>query len=419
MSEANSFADLLYKTADSEFRRDTTLILGGVKTFIIQNIKSAHYVLRHNSKNYIKSMDWFRQTFGASRFTENDESWRIRQELSQTYLSRFDRDRAYQTSVLFGKSALDILVKNSNQGDKNISDSVLRDLAASIMLDVFFQRDLVKTGVALDDIAAMLQFGSEYSFVATKAQFPRNADETRNFLKVRSRVLNALQSFRMGDATQGGLLDAMRKLDNEGSYGFRLEHEIAMFFAAASETTAATLGWAAFILARNPELQDSLRVALKKLPPLEECDWRQIEQHGLLRNFVSEVLRIFPSTPVIARRAIDHDRIGDYSVEAGEQILVSMIGIQRERRENPSFWNINLADLSAEASSTGNPISFSIGPRMCGGSRFAMLELMAILCLFIREGQFEPTSDHPPQFVFQTQLMHDNGQPVRVDYYKR
>src|SRR5690606_20476963 len=98
MSEANSFADLLYKTADSEFRRDTTLIVGGVKPFIIQNIKSAHYVLRHNSKNYIKSMDWFRQTFGASRFTENDESWRIRQELSQTYLSRFDRDRAYQTS---------------------------------------------------------------------------------------------------------------------------------------------------------------------------------------------------------------------------------------------------------------------------------------------------------------------------------
>jgi hypothetical protein len=39
---------------------------------------------------------------------------------------------------------------------------------------------------------------------------------------------------------------------------------------------------------------------------------------------------------------------------------------------------------------------------------------MSFLSVFLRDARFEPTSLDAPRFRFQTQLMHDGGQPVAV-----
>src|SRR5690606_34832066 len=135
-------------------------------------------------------------------------------------------------------------------------------LAAAVMLEVFFERDLDSDGIDLEDIAAMLRFGSEYSFVPDKALLPFPTEVTRAFLTIRAKVLGDMQIFRAGPAPADGLLAALRAMDADAAQGFHLEHEMTTFFAAASETTAATLGWALFLLARNPDIQTALQQAL-------------------------------------------------------------------------------------------------------------------------------------------------------------
>jgi cytochrome P450 len=410
MSEASEFASLLFRIAQERNGENVVLTLGGIPVFVVQDAESAHQVLRRSAANFEKNMVWFRQALGASRFTENGDEWQFRQKLSQRFLSRFDPQRTWEASKRLGMQALRAIADESAAGAASISDAILRHLAAGIMLDVFFDRDLEQDGIDLEDIALMLRFGSEYSFVPEGALIPFPADVTRAFLKVRAKVLADMQVFREWPASPGGLLGALRAADEARDNSFHLEHEMTMFFAAASETTAATMGWAMFLLSRHPELQTRLRQALDGLP--EEPSWEDVEGADLLRSFVVEVLRMFPSTPVIARRAVAAEQVGDYLVRAGEQILISLVGIQHDRRLRENPWEIRLDPEGHNGKS--HSFSFSLGPRMCGGSRFAMFELMALLTVFLRHARFEPTSDAPPRFRFQTQLMHEGGQPVSV-----
>jgi len=411
MSEASQFASLLFKVAEESNGENLVLTLGGVPVFVIQDAESAHQVLRRSAANFEKNMVWFRQALGPSRFTENGAEWLVRQKMSQRFLSRFNPHETWLSAQRLGKQALNAIASDSASGAPSVSDATLRHLAAGIMLDVFFDRDLNADGIDLEDIAEMLRFGSEYSFVPEGALVPFPPDVIRAFLKVRAKVLADMQVFREGETPTDGLLDTLRKADADTESNFHLEHEMTMFFAAASETTAATMGWAMHLLSRNPGVQEELREAINRLP--REVTWQQIEDLSILRNFVLEVLRIFPSTPVIARRAVNAERVGDYQVAAGEQILISLVGIQHDRRERENPWEIRL-DAPPPHTGSGHSFSFSLGPRMCGGSRFALFELMALLFLFVRHASFTPTSDAQPSFRFQTQLMHAGGQPVHV-----
>ncbi len=414
MSEASDFAARLYALARSDNGENVTLELGGVPVFVVQDLDSAHYILRHNASNYLKSMDWFRQALGASRFTENGPAWAERQALSQPFFSRFDRDKTVGASVAAARKALDKLYRHANEGRQTIDDAVLRYLAASVMLEVFFDVDLETSGVEPEHIAYLVGFGSEYSFVPPRNNIAFSNAEITRFLDIRYKVLHSMQTFRNGDASEQSLLGRVRKMDADGSHGFRLEHEMTMYFAAASETTAATLGWAMFCLSRWPDIQTRLRSACELLPDLDECLWEDIEGSEILRNFVLEVLRMFPSTPVIARRAIDKDQIGDRFIAADEQVLISLVGIQHSRKINPDPWKLDIERPAPGGANFGNSISFSTGPRVCGGTRFALAELMSVLLTFIREAKFEATSPNEPNFLFRTQLMNEGGQPVSV-----
>lgn len=282
------------------------------------------------------------------------------------------------------------------------------------MLEVFFDVDLEASGVEPEDIAYLVGFGSEYSFVPARNHIAFSNAEITRFLDVRYKVLHSMQTFRHGDVPEDSLLGKIRKMDADGSHGFRLEHEITMYFAAASETTAATLGWAMYCLSRWPDIQTRLRSACELLPDLDQCLWEHIEETEILRNFVLEVLRMFPSTPVIARRAIDEDRIGGRFIAANEQVLISLVGIQHNRKINPDPWQLNIERPAPGVANFGNSISFSTGPRVCGGTRFALAEVMTVLLTFIREAKFEATSMAEPNFLFRTQLMNEGGQPVSV-----
>jgi cytochrome P450 len=50
----------------------------------------------------------------------------------------------------------------------------------------------------------------------------------------------------------------------------------------------------------------------------------------------------------------------------------------------------------------------------CGGKQFALVELMAVLSVFLANARFEPTSDAPVRFFWKSQMLREGGQRVRV-----
>lgn len=405
---------MLYRLADERNGENVELILNGVPIIILQDMADTDYVLRLNASNYEKNMAWFRQALGLSRITEDGKAWQLRQQISQSYLSKFDRQYAFESTCKYSKLSIDRVCMSGANHAERLDDNIFREMAAGVMLESFFNRTLSDTGVDVDDIARMIAFGSEYSFVPAGRKLSLDAEITRTFLDVRKKVLNALKSFREEPAPSGSLLESLRNLDREGTAGFVLEHELTLFFAAGAETTAASLGWACHLLAKHPSIQEELRKEVDAFWNSNNPNWTSLEEVESLHNFVAEVLRIFPPTPVVGRLAKAADRIGALNVQAGASILVSLVGLHHDRRHRPEPWKLDIKPRVANGKSMAKSIPFSIGPRICGGARFALVEMVSALSVFLREARFELTSDGAPRFKWQSQLLHEGGQPVRA-----
>ncbi|MEN3929910.1 cytochrome P450 [Microvirga sp. W0021] len=388
--------------------------VNNVPILIIQRLEDADYVLRLNADNYHKNMDWFRQVMGPSRISEDGEDWRFRMQLSQPYFSKFDREKTFSFAQKAAEEAVEQMIKDSAKGAHVLDDALLRRMTVEVFLQNFFGKSLSETGVDMEKLARMMEYGSEYAFVPEGETSARYQETLAHLPDLRREMLKELESFRKEKAEPNTLLGDLQAADAEGRMSFVQEHELVMLFAAGTEATAASVGWACYLLAKHPEVQDALRQDVQSLFSAEKGTWGCLSKLGRLNNFVSEVLRLYPPTPVIAKLAVEDDVIGDIKVSAGQNVLISFVGVQHDKRLRPDPWKLDLEDTATSCPAAGRTTSFSIGPRVCGGKHFALVEVATFLAFFLSKARFVLTSDKEPKFRWKSQMLHAGGQPVSV-----
>jgi len=122
-----------------------------------------------------------------------------------------------------------------------------------------------------------------------------------------------------------------------------------------------------------------------------------------LRMVIEEVLRLYPPTWQLMRRAIGEDEIGGYRIKAGTTLFWSQYLLHRhadfwpdpERFDPERFAPDQVAQRHRYAH-----IPFGTGPRMCIGASFAMAEIALILATAAQRfrlvsangGRVEPTA---------------------------
>ncbi len=414
MSSSDDLCNVLYKLAEDRNGENVETVINGVRILIVQRLDDADYILRRNADNYVKNMAWFRQALGPSRITEEGEAWRYRMKLSQTHLAKFDRQKAFELSCAHARNTVRRLIRDSAAGATVLSDVEFRSMTAGVFLESFFDRDLEETSIDLARLAELMEAGSAYSFVPAGQTTSFHKDILRRLPGLRREILNDLRSFREEKPADGSLMELFLHADRSDEHDFLFEHEMVMLLAAGTETSAATMGWACYLLAKHPDLQERLHRCATDFWQSEKADWERLNEIQELANFISETLRLYPPTPVILKLAIAPDRIGDFSVTAGETILISFVGIQLDKNLRPDPWSLDLGNASANGPAAGRTTSFSIGPRVCGGKHFALVETVTFLSVFLREARFELISDTPPRFHWKSQMLRKGGHPVRV-----
>ena len=415
MSLSSTICEQLYQLAREKNGENITTSLNGVDVLIIQRHEEADHILRLKAANYRKNMAWFRLVFGPSRFSEDGHSWAIRRDLTQSYFSRFDRERTFNLAQNYANEAINSLIKH-DKTQTHIDDGVLRSLTAKVLVENFFDIRLDDTDIDLSVLAEFMEAGSDYSFVPQGKTTDLYRDRLLQLPELRRNVLKQLGFFRRSDLKQSPLLQDLLAADNRQTDRVVLEHEMMTFMAAGAETSAATMSWACYLLALNPDMQEQLRELALAFWEGEEQSWKALSSLAPLARFISETLRLFPPTPIVARYAIEDDRINDTVIPAGQNVMVSFIGIQHDKRLRTDPWQIDLAGTRAHISD-GNTMAFSIGPRVCGGKHFALLELITFLSVFLTKAKFELTSDEPPAYLWKSQMLRLGGQPVRVSAF--
>ncbi|MFZ1469351.1 MAG: cytochrome P450 [Paracoccaceae bacterium] len=168
--------------------------------------------------------------------------------------------------------------------------------------------------------------------------------------------------------------------------------QVAIFFLAGHETSAAALAWALYLLARYPDWQERLAAeAQTELDP-GKIYFSAISKLRLSRAVFRETMRLYPPVPMMVREAAHATSFRGRNVPKGAQVILSGWHLHRHERiwDNPHGFDPARFDTpnGREGLRTAY-IPFSGGTRVCPGSAFAMAEGPLILSLLLRAYRFD------------------------------
>ncbi|WP_156904695.1 cytochrome P450 [Mycobacterium kansasii] len=183
------------------------------------------------------------------------------------------------------------------------------------------------------------------------------------------------------------LLMCARGDDGEWLSDSEIRDDLITLMLAGHETTATTLAWVFDLLLHHPEALR--RVRAEAVSGAED----------FTTAVINETLRVRPPAPLTARVAAQPFRIGDYLVDAGTRIVVHIIAINR----NPGVYD-HPNEFRPERFLGVRPqtyawVPFGGGVKRCLGAAFSMRELVTVLHVLLREGEFSAVDDRPERIV--------------------
>jgi cytochrome P450 len=197
----------------------------------------------------------------------------------------------------------------------------------------------------------------------------------------------------------------------------QLHDEVLTLFFAGFETTARSLTWAFYLLARHPEAaarlrEEAGRVLGDRAPGLED-----LFTLAYTRMVADETLRLYPPTALLARQAVAADEIGGFAVPP--KALVILVPLAAHR--HPAVWSEPDRfdpDRFAPAAVAARPkyafIPFASGPRVCIGNNFALMEMVIALAMAAPRFSMRPLDERPLEIRFHGTTCPDRPLQVRL-----
>ena len=195
-------------------------------------------------------------------------------------------------------------------------------------------------------------------------------------------LLNAIIEERIASGEdKDDLLDMLLKARYEDDTAMsrkQLIDEVLILFAAGHETTANTLSFALYLLAKHPKIQEQAFEETRKVDLDTDDLMGNMAQLRYIKQCIEETMRLYPPAYIIDRITITEDQFKKIGFPKDTMILMSIYELHR----NPDFWNapeefrperFNILDKKVYSDYY---YPFGAGPRMCVGNNFAMYEMI-------------------------------------------
>eukprot|EP00457_Paulinella_chromatophora_P004676 gb/GEZN01004688.1/.p1 GENE.gb/GEZN01004688.1/~~gb/GEZN01004688.1/.p1 ORF type:complete len:509 (-),score=62.17 gb/GEZN01004688.1/:394-1833(-) len=172
-----------------------------------------------------------------------------------------------------------------------------------------------------------------------------------------------------------------------------LRRECLLFLFAGHETTASTLSFALYHLAKHPDIANKVLAEIREFGPASDDEpWtmRQLNDLTYTGAVIKESLRLYPPAPAFVRSSREEMEVGGYVFPAETPFLICSYVMHRDPKlwPNPEEFRPERF-LEKDASRSGLAwVPFASGARNCLGMAMALLESKMVLASVIRRFEF-------------------------------
>lgn len=154
--------------------------------------------------------------------------------------------------------------------------------------------------------------------------------------------------------------------------------EIRTLLVAGFETTATSLAWTLYLIARHPQINPAWQAELDEQLQSRVTVWEDMKNLPITESIVKEGLRLYPPAYALTRTCAQETEVNGYRIPAGASLALSIYGIQRSDQYFDAASEFDPTRFLGNASEEGF-IPFGLGKHVCIGNRFSILEATLIL----------------------------------------
>jgi cytochrome P450 len=415
--------DFMTQTA-REFGDVVPLRFGPVRAVLLTNPAAIEAVLIGQQRSFRKAagVRRLRTLLGNGLVLSEGDFWLKQRRMMQPAFHRAAVARYGEVMVRRTEAMLD----RWQPGAKIDTVDELRALTLEIAVEALFgtqidedEIPLLRSALATADAQLQTRVSSLLMYVPDWVPTPGNRRMNAAIARLDGVVGRIISARRERPNGGSDLLSLLMVASDEGARmsDRQLRDEVLTLLVAGHETTALTLAWVLYLIARDPDVDEILRAevstVLEGRPPLVE----DIQNLRFAQYVVWETTRLFPAGYVTAREALHDVEVEGYPIRRGTIVIMPQWVMHRDPRyfDDPdAFRPQRWADGLIDRLPRGAYFPFGMGPRQCIGAAFAMQEAVLVLAAICQRFRLESVSSEKIGPIPTVALQPDNPIQLRT-----
>ncbi|MFF8609310.1 cytochrome P450 [Streptomyces sp. NPDC015346] len=337
----------------------------------------------------------FRTLLGHGVVVAKGADWRRKRSLVQPSV-RPKQVRSYAATMAECAVALADRWSDGQRVDVKKEMAALTQLiAVRTIFGVDTAADAEAIGRAMD--VAQKEIGAEFSGLGALlpdwVPTPGRARVKRATAVIDAEVSRIVARHRDGDTERPDLLSRLLAAQDETGAHLsdrEIRDETVTLYIGGHETTSSTLVWAWHLLSHNPRVRTALTEELDRVLGDHEPGFDDYARLTYTQAIVKETLRLYPTIWLLTGIAKEGAVLGATPIPPGTRVWSSQWATHRDARWftdpeefRPERWGTTEGEPAEEIPEYAW-FPFGGGPRVCLGTRFAMVEAVLVLAVLAR-----------------------------------
>ena len=266
-----------------------------------------------------------------------------------------------------------------------------------------FALELILISIFGDDYERCIVTDGENPFAFLSRDSTRDLSVVMKVRRLRELLMKIIGDRKAGRGSRGFdfLSMYLEATDKEGRSftDAELLDELMTLIVAGFETSANTLNWVWYLVAKHPEVEARLiDEAERILPNVSALSAESLGEMQYAQQVLEETLRLYPPVWLFTRRSHDADELEHFDVPPDTDIYLSPYILHRTERywPEPDRFDPERFAIGDKPKKEHPFFPFSLGPRRCLGEYFSFLEMKVHLGFLLPRFRMQLVDDGEP-----------------------